>query len=88
MATKKIKNESALVKEALSMIMADAEKRQIAEFEPTDSAALKIEYCYRLLVHDKKIVPLANDQVGLPNYKRVLARWAMRQLPKDHPLLK
>lgn len=85
---KKIRNETALVKEALRVIMSDAEKRKIVEFEPTDSAALKIEYCYRLLVHDKKIIPLANDQVGLPNYKRVLARWMMRQLPKDHPLLK
>ena len=88
MAMKKIRNESALVREALKMIMADAEKREVAEFEPTDSAALKIEYCYRLLVHDKKIVPLANDQLGLPNYKHVLARWVMRQLPEDHPLLK
>ncbi len=85
---KKIKNESALVKEALRVIMEDAEKREVAEFEPTDSAALKMEYCYRLLVHDKKVIPLANDQLGLPNYKRVLARWIMRELPKDHPLLK
>lgn len=85
---KKIKNETALVREALATIMADAEKRKVAEFEPTDSAALKIEYCYRLLVHDKKVIPLANDQLGLPNYKRVLARWIARQLPKDHPLLK
>ncbi|NNF16793.1 MAG: DUF5062 family protein [Gammaproteobacteria bacterium] len=85
---KKLKNETALVKEAVRMIMADAEARKIAEFEPTDSAALKIEYCYRLLVHDKKIIPLANDQVGLPNYRRVLARWVARQLPKDHALLK
>ncbi|MEM7083255.1 MAG: DUF5062 family protein [Pseudomonadota bacterium] len=85
---KKIKNETALVKEALRVIMADAERRKVAEFEPTDSQALKIEYCYRLLVHDKKVIPLANDQVGLPNYKRVLARWIMRELPSDHELLK
>ena len=85
---KKIKNETGLVKEALRVIMEDAEKRKVAEFEPTDSAALKIEYCYKLLVHDKKVIPLANDQVGLPNYKRVLARWIMRELPKGHPLLK
>ena len=85
---KKIKNESALVREALVRIMADAEKRNVAEFEPTDSASLKIEYCYRLLVHDKQVMPLANDQLGLPNYKRVLARWLMRQLPKGHELLK
>ena len=85
---KKIKNEPALVREALARIMADAEKRNVAQFEPTDSAALKIEYCYRLLVHDKQVMPLANDQLGLPSYKRVLARWLIRQLPKDDPLLK
>ncbi len=85
---KKIRNETALVKEALKVIMADAEQRKVAEFDPTDSAALKIEYCYRLLVHDQKIIPLANDQLGLPSYKRVLARWMLRQLPKGHPLTK
>ena len=85
---KKRKNENALVKEALRVVMEDAVKRGIVEFEPTDSAELKIEYVYRLLVHDKKIIPLPNNQVSLPNKKKRLASWIAGQLPKDHVLLK
>ena len=70
---KKRKNETALVKEALRVVMADAVKRGIVEFEPTDSADLKVEYVYRLLVHDKAIIPLPNDQISLPNKKKRLA---------------
>lgn len=83
---KKIQNEAALVKLALKVIMSNAEKRGIAEFEPTDSASDKIEYCYRLLVHDKAIIPLANQQVSLPNKKKRLANWVLKHLPDDHPL--
>ena len=81
---KKRKNENALVKEALRVVM----ERGIVEFEPTDSADLKVEYVYRLLIHDKKIIPLPNNQVSLPNKKKRLASWIAGQLPKDHPLLK
>lgn len=63
-------------------------KRGIVEFEATDSHNLKIEYAYRLLVHDKKIIPLPNDQLSQPNMKHRLARWVVGQLPKDHALLK
>jgi hypothetical protein len=84
---KKIKNEKALLKEALQMIMVDAVRRGIVEFEATDSANLKIEYAYRLLVHDKAIVPLAKDQVTLPNMKHRLAMWVTHQLPDGHELL-
>ena len=86
--TKKLKNERALLKEALRLIMDDAVKRQIVEFEATDSHDLKIEYAYRLLIHDKEIIPLPADQVTLPNMKRRLARWAAHKLPADHALLK
>ena len=51
--TKKLKNENALLKEALDMVMDAAVKRGVVEFEATDSQNLKIEYAYRLLVHDK-----------------------------------
>jgi len=51
---KKLKNEKALLKEALHIVMSDAVKRGVVEFEATDSQNLKIEYAYRLLVHDKK----------------------------------
>jgi len=86
--TKKLKNEAALLKEALQMIMDDAVKRGIVEFDATDSHSLKIEYAYRLLVHDKKISPLPKDQVTLPKIKHRLAMWVTHQLPADHALLK
>ncbi len=85
--TKKLKNESELLREALRMIMSDAVKRGIAEFEATDSHNLKIEYAYRLLVHDKKIMPLPAAQVTLPNMKHRLAKWVSHELPADHALL-
>ena len=85
--TKKLKNEPGLLKEALRMIIDDAVKRGVVEFEATDSRNLKIEFAYRLLVHDKKIVPLQNDQISLPSMKHRLAMWVSHQLPADHELL-
>lgn len=85
---KKLKNEPGLLKEALRMIMDDAVSRGIVEFEPTDSHDLKIEYAYRLLVHDKEIIPLPRDQLTLPRMKHRLAMWVSHKLPADHSLLK
>jgi len=84
---KKLKNEPGLLKEALRVIVDDAVKRGIVEFESTDSHDLKIEYAYRLLVHDKKIIPLPLDQISLPNMKHRLAKWISHELPADHALL-
>ena len=84
---KKLKNEPGLLKEALRVIMDDAVKRGIVEFESTDSHNLKIEYAYRLLVHDKKIIPLPMDQISLPNMRHRLAKWISQKLPADHALL-
>ena len=83
---KKLKNEPGLLKEALRTIMDDAIKRGIVEFEATDSHNLKIEYAYRLLVHDKKIIPLPKDQMTLPKMKHRLARWISHELPMNHAL--
>ncbi len=69
------------------MVMNNAVKRRIVEFEATDSHNLKIEYAYRLLVHDKEIIPLPADQVTLPNMKHRLAKWVSHKLPADHELL-
>lgn len=85
--TKKLKNETGLLREALRVVMDDAVKRGIVEFESTDSHNLKIEYAYRLLVHDKKIIPLPQNQISLPNMKHRLAKWISNQLPADHALL-
>ena len=83
---RKLKNEAGLLKEALRVIIDNAVTRGVVEFESTDSHNLKIEYAYRLLVHDKKIIPLPKDQVTLPNMKHRLARWIARELPADHAL--
>ncbi|MFT6419571.1 MAG: hypothetical protein ACJA0O_000082 [Porticoccus sp.] len=66
----KLKHETELLKEALRIGMIYAEKRGAAKFEASDSANEKIEYIYKLLVHDKLIQPLANEQhdiVHLPD---------------------
>jgi hypothetical protein len=84
---KKLRNETGLIREALRVVMDDAVKRRIVEFEATDSHNLKIEYAYRLLVHDKKIIPLPADQISLPNMKHRLAKWISHKLPAEHALL-
>ncbi len=83
---KKLKNEKELLKEAIRVGMIYAEKRGAAEFEKTDSQQLKVEYVYRLLVHDKLIQPLAKEQMGNPGMRHKLAIWIARHLPDDHPL--
>lgn len=85
---KKLKHEAELVKEAITAGMKYGEERGAVEWEATDSASEKILYIYRLLVHDKKMQPLPEDQVSLKTMKHKLALWYAKQLPKDHPLLK
>jgi hypothetical protein len=85
---KKLKNEKALLKIALEMVLDDAVKRGVVEFEATDSHDIKIQYAYRLLVHDKKISPIPNEKISLPSIKHRLAMWVTHQLPKGHALLK
>lgn len=85
---KKLKNEAELVKAAILAGVKYGEDRGAVEFEPTDSANEKILYIYRLLVHDKVIQPLPEDQVSQKTMKHKLAIWYSKQLPKDHPLLK
>ena len=62
--------------------------RGAVEFESTDSAKDKALYIYRLMVHDKVLQPLPEDQVAVKSIKHKLAIWYSKQLPKDHPLLK
>jgi len=84
---KKLKNEDALLKEALRVGAVYAEKRKVGKIDQSDSATDKVTYIYRLLVHDKLIQPLAAGQESGPNMKHKLALWISRQLPEDHPLL-
>ena len=85
---KALKHEAELVKGAILAGVKYAEDRGAAVFEPTDSAAEKILYIYRLLVHDKLIQPLPEDQVSQQSMRHKLAIWYSKQLPSDHPLLK
>ena len=85
---KKLKHENELVKEAILAGVKYGEERGVVEFEATDSAHEKIEYIYRLLVHDKVIAPLPEEQVSQQSMRHRLAMWISRQLPRDHPLLK
>jgi hypothetical protein len=85
---KKLKHEAELFKGALLAGVKYAEGRKAVEFEPTDSASQKLLYIYRLLVHDKVIQPLPEDQVAEATMRHKLAIWYSKQLPKDHPLLR
>lgn len=87
----KLKNEKELLKKAIRVGMSYAENRGVAKFEATDSANDKAEYLYRLLVHDKLIVPLPLplplEQLSLVAMKHKLAfqlitiqkRWSQRR---------
>ena len=85
---KKLKNENAICKEALIAGVKYAEGRGVVEFEATDSVSDKLLYVYRLLVHDKIIQPLPEDQVAEKSLRHKLAMWHSKSLGKDHPLLK
>jgi hypothetical protein len=75
---KKIKNEKELVKKAIDLGVKYGEARGVVEFEPTDSANEKIEYIYRLLVHDKVIQAIPEDQISQLSMRHKLAIWASK----------
>ncbi|MCP4000873.1 MAG: DUF5062 family protein [Gammaproteobacteria bacterium] len=76
---KKIKNEKELIKKAINIGVKYAENRGAVEFEATDSAHEKLEYIYRLLVHDKLLQPLPENQVSQKAIRHKLAIWASKQ---------
>ena len=84
---KKLKNEAALVTEALRVGAVYVKKRGVGEFESVDSAKLKVTYLYKLLVHDKLIQPLPKGQENERSMRHKLAIWISRQLPEEHELL-
>ncbi|MFT4924917.1 MAG: hypothetical protein ACI8WB_001007 [Phenylobacterium sp.] len=87
MAIKKIKNEKELLKKALEVGQAYAKNRGFASFLATDASKVKIECIYRLLVNDKMIVALPEDQENALNMKHKLAVWISHKLPEGHSLL-
>jgi hypothetical protein len=76
---KKLKNEKELLKTAITLGVEYAERRAVVEFEATDSSSEKVEYLYRLLVHDKIIQPIPEDQISLKTMQHKLAIWASKQ---------
>lgn len=84
---KKLKHEAELFKAALHAGIEYAEGRKAVEFEATDSASAKALYVYRLLVHDKLIAPMPEEQVSERTVRHRLATWYAHQLPEGHPLL-
>lgn len=76
---KKLKNEKELVKKAIALGMAYGVERGAVEWEATDSANEKLEYIYRLLVHDKLITPIPEDQVSQQSIRHKLAIWASKK---------
>jgi DNA-binding GntR family transcriptional regulator len=75
---KKLKNEKEMVKKAIADGVKYGEDRGVVEFEATDSADDKLLYIYRLLVHDKMIQPIPEDQVSQKSIKHKLAIWASK----------
>ncbi len=84
---KKIKNQNQLLKKALVVGEKYAQNRGYKNFSATDSHKEKIESIYRLLVLDKLIQPIPEDQENELNFKHKLVIWISHQLPADHPLL-
>ena len=85
---KKLKYGAELFKAALLAGVRYAEDRKAVEFDTTDSASDKALYVYRLLVHDKVIAPMPEDQVSEKTIRHRLAAWHAHQLPEGHPLLR
>lgn len=76
---KALKNEKELVRKAIAIGVAYCEKRGAVEFEDSDSANDKLLYIYRMLVHDKLLQPLPEEQVSQKSIRHRLAIWASKQ---------
>lgn len=74
----KLKDEKEWLKTAIRVGMRYGENRGVVKFDAGDSQPEKIEFVYRLLVHDKLITPLPNEQISLPAMKHKLAIWASK----------
>ena len=75
---KKLKNEKELIKKAILEGVSYGEKRGVVEFEATDSADEKVQYIYRLLVHDKVIQPIPEIEISQKSMRHKLAIWASK----------
>ena len=85
---KKLKNETALLKEAIKVGTIYLKKRGAGEFAATDDADFKARAIYTLLVMDKLVQPLPKDQETSRHIRHKLAVWISHRLPADHDLLR
>ena len=82
---KKLKHEAELFKAAVDAGVEYGEKRKAVIFEPHDSQADKALYIYRLLVHDKLLAPMPEEQVSAKSraiVHRITAKYAEICPPK------
>jgi hypothetical protein len=86
--TKKLKNEAEVIREVIKVGSAYVRSRGAGVIDESDPQKQKLEFIYRLLVHDKKIQPLPHDQLTDLNIRHRLAMWLKNKLPDNHPLLK
>lgn len=84
---KKLKNEQQLLKMALHVGESYAKNRGYDGFTTNTSVKEKVECIYRLLVNDKLVIPLPEQQQDLLNMKHRLAIWIKNKLPAGHELL-
>jgi hypothetical protein len=82
---KKFRHEAELFKAALQAGVDYAVGRKVVQFEPTDSASDKALYVYRLLVHDKLIPPMPEEQVSEQSVRHRIAMWHAHQSPQAAP---
>ena len=85
---KKLKHEAELFKAALQAESTTLRVARRSNSRPLDSASAKALYVYRLLVHDKVITPMPEEQISEKTIRHRLATWYAHQLPEGHPLLK
>jgi len=84
---KKLKNEAALLKEAIRVGTRYFAARGAGTFDNTDHVDTKVRAIYLLLVRDQVIQPLAKQDENVQNMRHKLALWIARNLPADHHLL-
>jgi hypothetical protein len=85
---KKLKNEPEIIREVIRVGSVYVKSRGAGQIDEADPQKKKLEFIYRLLVHDNQIQPLAADQLTDLNIRHRLAMWLIGKLPDDHPLLK
>ncbi len=83
---KKVKHEKALLKKALEIGEALAQKSGYGGFDGTDSADHKAEAIYRMLVHLQLLTPLPSEQENSLHIRQRLAKWMASKLPEEHEL--